>query len=66
MFSLVNYARFLHIDAETALHKANNKFIQRFTAMEKIIKMEGNDITKMPLPEMDAVWNRVKKENKNL
>src|ERR1700733_1721412 len=34
-FSLINYARFLHIDAESALEKTNRKFINRFTLMEE-------------------------------
>ncbi len=35
MFSMINYARFLSIDAETALERTNRKFIQRFTKMEE-------------------------------
>lgn len=61
LFSLVNYARFLHIDAETALEKTNKKFIARFTKMETIISDEGKNITEMSLEEMDAIWNRIKK-----
>lgn len=65
VFSLVNYARFLQIDAETALEKTNRKFIQRFTEMEKTALAEGKALQQMSLEEMDAIWNRVKNQNKN-
>lgn len=63
LFSLVNYARFLNIDAENALEQTNNKFIHRFTRMEIIAKNEGKNLYDMSLEEMDAIWNIVKKEN---
>jgi XTP/dITP diphosphohydrolase len=64
LFSLVNYARFLNIDAENALERTNKKFIHRFTRMEAIAKMNGKNLYDMSLEEMDAVWNIVKKENR--
>ena len=64
LFSLVNYARFLAIDAENALEQTNKKFIQRFTRMEAIAKGEGRNLYDMSLEEMDAIWNIVKKENR--
>ncbi len=63
LFSLVNYARFLNIDAENALEQTNKKFIHRFARMEVIAKEQGKDIYRMNLEEMDAIWNIVKKEN---
>jgi MazG family protein len=63
LFSLVNYARFLNIDAENALEQTNKKFIRRFTRMESIAKDEGKNLYDMSLEEMDAIWNIVKKEN---
>ncbi len=63
LFSLVNYARFLRIDAEGVLERTNKKFIYRFTKMEQEAKSEGRELTDMTLQEMDAIWNRVKKEN---
>ena len=62
MFSMINYARFLHIDAETALEKTNKKFIKRFQQMETESMAEGKDLMKMSLVEMDEIWNRIKKE----
>ncbi len=63
LFSLVNYARFLNVDAENALEQTNKKFIRRFTQMEAIAKNEGKNLYDMSLEEMDAIWNIVKKEN---
>ncbi|HEX6915184.1 MAG TPA: nucleoside triphosphate pyrophosphohydrolase [Chitinophagaceae bacterium] len=65
MFSLVNYARFLHIDAETALEKTNQKFIRRFQQMETEALNAGRPLSEMSLREMDEIWNRVKKKKDN-
>jgi MazG family protein len=65
LFSMVNYARFLHIDAEGVLERTNKKFIHRFTRMEQEAKKQGKELGDMTLMEMDAIWNRVKKENNN-
>jgi MazG family protein len=62
VFSLINYARFLHIDAETALEKTNKKFISRFTQMEKQALAEGKTLPELSLEEMDAIWNSIKKQ----
>jgi len=63
LFSLVNYARFLQIDAESALERVNMKFIKRFLQMEERAAKEGKQLTAMTLEEMDAIWNSIKKEN---
>jgi XTP/dITP diphosphohydrolase len=62
LFSLINYARFLNIDAENALEKTNKKFIHRFKRMESIAKEKNKNLHDMQLEEMDAIWNIVKKE----
>lgn len=62
LFSMVNYARFLRIDAEGVLERTNKKFISRFTAMERVAKEQGKDLHQMTLTEMDAIWNEVKKQ----
>lgn len=64
IFSLINYARFLHIDAENALERTNKKFIQRFTQMEEAATGIGKSLANMTLEEMDAIWNRIKIQNK--
>ncbi len=63
LFSLINYARFLHIDPEAALEKTNQKFIQRFKAMETIALSKGLQLTDLSLSQMDELWNSVKKKN---
>ena len=63
LFSLINYARFLRIDAENALEKTNKKFIDRFTKMETHALKEGKPLSEMTLGEMDAIWNSIKKQN---
>jgi len=61
-FSLVNFARFLQVDAENALERTNKKFIDRFTRMEKAAALDERFLHDMSLEEMDALWNRIKKE----
>lgn len=62
LFSLVNYARFLGIDAEQALERTNKKFIHRFTAMESAARSNGKDLHNMSLSEMDAIWDHIKRQ----
>ena len=63
VFSLVNYARFLQVDAENALEKTNKKFIRRFTQMEEQAAAQNRMLADMSLAEMDALWNSIKKQN---
>ncbi|MER3497292.1 MAG: nucleoside triphosphate pyrophosphohydrolase [Chitinophagaceae bacterium] len=60
VFSLINYARFLHIDAENALERTNKKFISRFTRMEEEALKHSKSLDEMTLEEMDAIWNAIK------
>jgi MazG family protein len=60
-FSLINFARFLQVDAENALERTNKKFISRFTKMEQEAMKGGQNLQDMTLDEMDAVWNRIKR-----
>ena len=61
-FSLINFARFLQLDAENALERTNKKFIQRFTKMEEEATSTGKALQDMSLEEMDAIWNKMKKQ----
>ncbi len=61
LFSLVNYARFINVDPETALAKTNQKFKRRF---EYIEKKSGNSLSEMSLEEMDLLWEEAKKIEK--
>jgi len=60
LFALVNYSRFLKLDAEQALEKTNRKFIRRFQQMEEMAAAQGRALHDMTLTEMDALWNEVK------
>jgi XTP/dITP diphosphohydrolase len=62
VFSLINYARFLQVDAENALERTNKKFIHRFKQMEEQAMKEGKDLASMSLQEMDAIWNSIKQQ----
>ena len=61
IFSLINYARFLRVDAENALEVTNRKFIRRFTQMEEEVTKNGKNLADMNLHEMDSIWNNIKK-----
>jgi XTP/dITP diphosphohydrolase len=63
LFSLINYARFLNIDAENSLERTNKKFIKRFSDMEQRALQQGKPLSEMTLGEMDAIWNSIKKQN---
>jgi XTP/dITP diphosphohydrolase len=63
VFSLINYARFLQIDAENSLELTNRKFITRFTRMEQEALSQGKQLADMTLEEMDGIWNSIKKQN---
>ncbi len=61
-FSLINFARFLQIDAENALERTNKKFIDRFTKMEAAAQHSGQALQEMSLEEMDKIWNTIKQQ----
>jgi len=65
LFSLINYARFLNIDADAALEKCNKKFIRRFQLMESYAQAQNQSFADMTLSEMDALWNKAKNELRN-
>jgi len=62
LFALVNYARFIDINPETALERTNRKFIRRFQYVEQGAKNSGKALHQMSLEEMDAFWNEAKKD----
>jgi MazG family protein len=61
LFVVVNIARFLRIDPETALRKTNRKFIQRFQYIENRLIQEGRTISESNISEMDRLWDEAKK-----
>lgn len=61
LFSMINYARWMGIDPESALAKTNQKFIRRFQWMESETKKDGKELSEMKLEEMDVYWESSKK-----
>ena len=60
LFVIVNWARWLKIEPETALRQANAKFYRRFHYIEEKIAPEGKPMKDYPLPELDAIWDEAK------
>ncbi len=63
LFALINYGRFIGVEAETALERVNKKFKSRF---EYIERHAPRPLTEMSLNEMDALWNEAKRSNRDL
>lgn len=61
LFAAVNLSRFLKIDPEIALKKANAKFTRRFRAMEGLARKNGREFKDLPREEMEAFWTAAKK-----
>ncbi|HEX8251472.1 MAG TPA: nucleoside triphosphate pyrophosphohydrolase [Pyrinomonadaceae bacterium] len=61
LFVVVNLARKLDVEPETALKKTNRKFRQRFKFIEQQLKERGRRLEESSLEEMDALWNQAKK-----
>ncbi|MBZ0301078.1 MAG: nucleoside triphosphate pyrophosphohydrolase, partial [Anaerolineae bacterium] len=60
LFVLVNWARWLKIEPETALREANVKFYRRFRYIEEQVRAGGTQLADHPLDELDALWNEAK------
>lgn len=60
LFSCVNTARHLHIDAETAMRGAAEKFLRRFTETERLIMGDGKEMASMELDAIDTYWDQAK------
>ena len=60
LFSCVNAARHLGVDAELALKSATEKFIKRFSATEDLTSAENLDMKELPIEELDKYWNKAK------
>lgn len=61
LFSLVNYARFINLNPETALERTNKKFIKRFQYLEQKAKETNKNLKDMTLAEMDVFWEEAKR-----
>ena len=64
LFAVVNVARHLRVDPESALRSAANKFRRRFEAVEGLATERGIDIHTSGLDELDALWDEVKRDER--
>ncbi|MGI6143364.1 MAG: nucleoside triphosphate pyrophosphohydrolase [bacterium] len=64
LFAIVNVARFLAVEPETALTRTNNKFIKRFHYIEAQARRAERNLKEMTLAEMDNLWNKAKNNGK--
>jgi MazG family protein len=59
-FVLVNIARYLHVDPESALRRTNRKFRRRFGWLEERLREEGKTLEQATLEEMETLWQQAK------
>lgn len=64
LFALVNYARFIEVNPETALEKANQKFIQRFQHVEQQIRKQGKQLSQLSPKQLSSYWEQAKEHSK--
>lgn len=62
LFSLVNVARWLNVEAEDALRSTNKRFYERFRFMEERCRSKSVDISSLSMDELDALWEEAKKK----
>jgi MazG family protein len=62
LFVLVNVARYLRLDPESALKKTNRKFKRRFQWVERELQRQGESIQNSSLEKMEALWQAAKKQ----
>ena len=60
LFSAVNVSRFVKADAEEALTQASDKFLARFTKVEKLATERSIDMKNSTLEQLDALWDEAK------
>lgn len=65
LFSCVNTARHLGVDAELALKAATDKFIKRFSKTEELVSLDSLDMKELSVDELDVYWNKAKRFIKN-
>lgn len=65
LFAMVNLARHLDVDPETALRGTNLKFERRFAAIEEALAATGKKPSDASLAEMDALWDQAKEREKS-
>ncbi len=64
-FVLVNIARYLSLDSESALKKTNRKFKRRFQWMEAQLQASGRDLQHTPVEDLEALWQKAKQQERS-
>ncbi|RLC75175.1 MAG: nucleoside triphosphate pyrophosphohydrolase [Chloroflexi bacterium] len=64
LFAMVNLARWLKVDAESALREANARFTSRFREMERLASERGHHLSELNLDQQDRLWEESKKHDK--
>jgi len=59
---MVNIARYLAVDPESALRKTNRKFRRRFQWMEEHLQQSGNNLERVSTEELESLWQQAKKQ----
>ena len=62
LFSAVNIARFLKVDAEDSLNASTEKFINRFCKVEQLAQQQGIDLEKASVEQMEQLWKQAKNQ----
>ncbi len=65
-FVLVNIARYLSLDSECALKKANRKFRRRFEWMERQLHASGRKIERTSMDDLESLWQQAKQQEETL
>lgn len=60
LLTVTSLARKLHVKSEEALYRATEKFIDRFGKVENAVLAEGKTMDALTMPELDAIWDRIK------
>ena len=64
LFAVVNLARKTNLDAETALQRATDKFVSRFSRVEDELRARGLKLGDVGLEQLDEIWNSLKKQRR--
>ena len=62
LFSAVNIARFLKVDAEDSLNASTEKFINRFCKVEQLAQQQGIDLEQASVEQMEQLWKQAKNQ----
>lgn len=64
LFAVVNYARWLRVDPESALRSANARFRERFSIIERNAQSRGKKLSELTLEQMEELWQEAKMDKR--